>query len=52
VTAQLAETVVPALDVPKLDPAPDTIPDRVETGTQNHEGIVGAGAFASKCNGR
>ena len=33
-----------ALDVPKLDPAPDTIPDRVETGTQNHEGIVGSGA--------
>ena len=36
--------VMQALDVPKLDPAPDTIPDRVETGTQNHEGIVGAGA--------
>ena len=36
--------VLAALDVPKLDPAPDTIPDRVETGTQNHEGIVGAGA--------
>jgi cysteine desulfurase family protein (TIGR01976 family) len=36
--------VMAALDVPKLDPAPDTIPDRVETGTQNHEGIVGAGA--------
>jgi cysteine desulfurase family protein (TIGR01976 family) len=33
-----------ALDVPKLDPAPDSIPDRVETGTQNHEGIVGSGA--------
>jgi len=33
-----------ALDVPKLDPAPDTIPERVETGTQNHEGIVGSGA--------
>jgi selenocysteine lyase/cysteine desulfurase len=30
------------LDVPKLDPAPDTAPDRIETGTQNHEGIVGA----------
>jgi cysteine desulfurase family protein (TIGR01976 family) len=36
--------VMQSLDVPKLDPAPDTIPDRVETGTQNHEGIVGAGA--------
>jgi cysteine desulfurase family protein (TIGR01976 family) len=33
-----------ALDVPKLDPAPDTIPERLETGTQNHEGIVGTGA--------
>jgi cysteine desulfurase family protein (TIGR01976 family) len=33
-----------ALDVPKLQPAPDTIPERLETGTQNHEGIVGAGA--------
>jgi cysteine desulfurase family protein (TIGR01976 family) len=32
------------LDVPKLDPAPDTVPERLETGTQNHEGIVGAGA--------
>jgi cysteine desulfurase family protein (TIGR01976 family) len=32
------------LDVPKLDPAPNTIPDRLETGTQNHEGIVGGGA--------
>lgn len=32
------------LDVPKLDPAPNTIPDRLETGTQNHEGIVGSGA--------
>jgi cysteine desulfurase family protein (TIGR01976 family) len=33
-----------ALDVPKLEPAPDEIPDRLETGTQNHEGIVGSGA--------
>ena len=33
-----------ALDVPKLEPAPNTVPDRLETGTQNHEGIVGAGA--------
>ena len=32
------------LDIPKLDPAPDTSPERLETGTQNHEGIVGAGA--------
>jgi cysteine desulfurase family protein (TIGR01976 family) len=33
-----------ALDVPKLLPAPDTVPDRLETGTMNHEGIVGAAA--------
>ncbi|HKX29042.1 MAG TPA: cysteine desulfurase-like protein [Blastocatellia bacterium] len=33
-----------ALDVPKLDPAPEEAPDRLETGTQNHEGIVGAAA--------
>ena len=32
------------LDVPKLDPAPDEAPERLETGTQTHEGIVGAGA--------
>jgi cysteine desulfurase family protein (TIGR01976 family) len=33
-----------SLDVPKLAPAPDVGPERLETGTQNHEGIVGAGA--------
>lgn len=33
-----------ALDVPKLEPAPNTAPERIETGTQNHEGIVGAAA--------
>jgi cysteine desulfurase family protein (TIGR01976 family) len=32
------------LDVPKLIPAPDTAPERMETGTQNHEGIAGAAA--------
>ena len=32
------------LDFPKIRPAPDYAPDRVETGTQNHEGIAGAGA--------
>ncbi|HEX7024828.1 MAG TPA: cysteine desulfurase-like protein [Gemmatimonadales bacterium] len=30
------------LDLPRLIPAPDTAPERLETGTQNHEGIVGA----------
>lgn len=38
------ESLIEGLDVPKLDPAPDNAPDRLETGTQNHEGIVGAGA--------
>lgn len=42
------------VDVPKLVPAPDTAPERLETGTQNHEGIVGAGAavefLASLCS--
>jgi len=32
------------VDVPRLDPAPNTSPERIETGTQNHEGIVGAAA--------
>jgi cysteine desulfurase family protein (TIGR01976 family) len=35
---------IEALDFPRLDPAPQESPERVETGTQNHEGIVGAGA--------
>jgi len=30
-----------SLDLPKLEPAPDNVPDRFETGTQNHEGIAG-----------
>jgi cysteine desulfurase family protein (TIGR01976 family) len=32
------------LDVPKVAPAPDDPPEHLETGTLNHEGIVGAGA--------
>ena len=32
------------LPFPKLAPAPDRAPERVETGTQNHEGIAGIGA--------
>ncbi len=32
------------LDVPKLRPAPESAPERMETGTQNHEGILGAAA--------
>ena len=33
-----------AADVPRLDPAPAESPERIETGTQNHEGIAGAAA--------
>jgi len=33
-----------SVDFPKLAPAPNTAPERAETGTQNHEGIVGAAA--------
>ncbi len=33
-----------ALDLPKLIPAADDPPESMETGTQNHEGIVGAAA--------
>ncbi len=32
------------LDVPKLEPAPNEGPERLETGTLNHEGIIGAAA--------
>jgi cysteine desulfurase family protein (TIGR01976 family) len=32
------------LPFPKLAPAPDRAPERVETGTQNHEGIAGIAA--------
>jgi cysteine desulfurase family protein (TIGR01976 family) len=36
--------ILASLDVPKLAPAPDEAPERLETGTQNHEGIIGTGA--------
>jgi cysteine desulfurase family protein (TIGR01976 family) len=35
---------IEATDFPKLEPAPNESPERIETGTQNHEGIVGAAA--------
>jgi cysteine desulfurase family protein (TIGR01976 family) len=38
------EAVVRSVDIPKLAPAPDSAPERLETGTQNHEGMVGAAA--------
>jgi cysteine desulfurase family protein (TIGR01976 family) len=45
-----------SLDAPKLSPAPDEAPERLETGTLNHEGIVGAAAavdfFASLSSGK
>jgi cysteine desulfurase family protein (TIGR01976 family) len=37
-------SLLQSLDVPKLAPAPDSAPERLETGTQNHEGIVGVAA--------
>ena len=33
-----------SINFPKLIPAPDAAPENVETGTQNQEGMVGAGA--------
>jgi cysteine desulfurase family protein (TIGR01976 family) len=33
-----------SVDIPKLDPAPNEPPERLETGTQNHEGMIGAAA--------
>ena len=38
------EELIAGLDVPKLVPAPENAPERLETGTQNHEGIVAAAA--------
>ena len=42
-----------SIDFPKLEPAPATAPERVEMGTQSHEGIAGAAAavefYASLC---
>ncbi len=36
--------LIDALDVPRLEPAPDWAPERLETGTLSHEAIVGAAA--------
>jgi cysteine desulfurase family protein (TIGR01976 family) len=38
------KNLLESIDFPKLDPAPDTAPERAEMGTQNHEGIAGAAA--------
>jgi cysteine desulfurase family protein (TIGR01976 family) len=37
-------SLLESIDFPKLIPAPDAAPESVETGTQNQEGMVGAGA--------
>ncbi|GEO25981.1 cysteine desulfurase-like protein [Alicyclobacillus acidoterrestris] len=42
--AAIRRDLFEALDVYKLDPAPSFIPDKLETGTQNHAGIAGVGA--------
>jgi cysteine desulfurase family protein (TIGR01976 family) len=36
--------LIEGTDVPRLAPAPQESPERLETGTQNHEAIVGAAA--------
>ena len=36
--------LVDAIDIPKLAPAPSDAPEKLESGTQNHEGIVGSAA--------
>ena len=38
------QPLLDSLDAPRLDPAPSTGPERLETGTLNHEGIVGSAA--------
>ena len=38
------EPLLSSLDVPKLEPAPDSAPERLETGTLSHESIAGAAA--------
>jgi cysteine desulfurase family protein (TIGR01976 family) len=38
------QELLESVDFPKLQPAPDNAPDRVETGTQSHESIAGAAA--------
>jgi cysteine desulfurase family protein (TIGR01976 family) len=38
------QDLLESIDFPKLQPAPDTAPERAEMGTLNHEGIAGAAA--------
>ncbi|MFZ3591788.1 cysteine desulfurase-like protein [Bacillus sp. DJP31] len=39
--AAIKESIFETLEPFKLEPAPSYIPDKLETGTQNHEGIAG-----------
>ncbi|MEO7273048.1 MAG: cysteine desulfurase-like protein [Vicinamibacterales bacterium] len=43
-TMFVRQDLLERLDVPKVEPAADHGPDRLETGTQSHEAIVGAAA--------
>jgi len=43
-TMYVRRDLLDRLDVPKLEPAADNAPDRLETGTLSHEAIVGAAA--------
>ncbi len=38
------QELIESLDAPKVEPAPDWSPERLETGTLSHEAIVGAAA--------
>ena len=38
------KNLLESIDFPKLQPAPNTAPERAEMGTQSHEGIAGAAA--------
>src|SRR5256885_4649921 len=38
------QQLLESIDFPRLQPAPNTAPERVEMGTLNHEGIAGAAA--------
>ena len=43
-TMYVRRDLLERLDVPKVEPAADNAPDRLETGTLSHEAIVGAAA--------
>ena len=40
----MTPTLASSIDIPRLRPAPNHPPDRLETGTLNHEGIAGTAA--------